>query len=138
MYFQELAVVNYMADNVIHVVRLVRIVRDDIVQLVIHTVDRVVGRNDRGLLKIVLRKIRKQILYGLDSDFLIVNCKVSHTGLAGVNACSTESFLCNVLTENALYNLRSGKEHVAALGHDVEVSKGRRINRTTGARAENG
>ena len=57
MNFKELAVIHDVLDDIVHVVRLVRIVRNYLVENIVHTVDRVIGRNDRGLLQIVLREV---------------------------------------------------------------------------------
>ena len=53
--------------------------------------------------------------------------------------CTSELFLCNDLTCYGLNDCGTGQEHVAcALGHDIEVGKGGRVNGTSGAGTEDG
>ena len=56
MYFQKFAVIDDGSDNFIHIVSLVRIVRDDVVQVVIQTVDRVFTFDQRSFFQVVLRQ----------------------------------------------------------------------------------
>ena len=54
-----------------------------------------------------------------------------------MHACTAKVLLVYILSGNALYDRRTGKEHIRSiLDHEGEVCQGRGINGTAGARAE--
>ena len=89
MYFQEFTVIDDGSDYVVHIISLVRIVRDDVVQVVIQTVDRIFTFDQRGFFQVVLWQEANQFAYQLQTVFFRINCKVGHTGFGRVYACST-------------------------------------------------
>ena len=134
---EELTVIDDARDDLVHVVGLVRIVRDDLVQRVVNPADRVVGRNPRSLLHIVLRDVAEKFLDGVYSFLLVLGGEMRHTALGGVDACSSEFLLGDNLSEDALHNGGAGEEHVGCvLDHHREVSEGRGVDGPSGARAE--
>ena len=139
MDLEELAVVHDAADNLIHVVRSVRAVGDNLVEGIFGTVGRVISRQIRRFLHVVLRNIAEKLADGGDHFLFVFACEMSHTTLAGMNAGAAELLLGNFFTKDLLNYGRAGEEHVAGvLAHDCEVGEGRRINGTAGAGAEDG
>ena len=134
---EELAVIDDACDDLVHIVGLVRVVGDDLVEGVVNPADRIVGREPRSLLHIVLRNIAEEFLDRVDAFLLILGREVSHTALGGVHAGSAEFLLRDNLTEDALHDSRAGEEHVGGvLDHHSEVREGRGVNRSAGARTE--
>ena len=86
MDFKELTVIHNTLDDIVHVVGLVRIVRDDFVQCVVSPADRVIGRNNRSLLHIVLRNVAEELLYDADAVLIVFCREMCHTALGGMNA----------------------------------------------------
>ena len=135
---EELSVISYSANHLIHIVCLVRILRDNLVQSIVHTVDRVCALYAWSLFCIVAWDVREQALDHLDSLFLCLGSEVGNTTLGCVNRCTTEVLCIDVLTSYGLDNLRTGQEHIRSLLlHDDEVGQGWRVNGTTSARAHN-
>ena len=135
---EELSVISYSANHLIHIVCLVWILRDNLVQSIVHTVDRVCALYAWSLFCIVARDEREQALDHLDSLFLCLGSEVGNTTLGCVDRCTTEVLCIDVLTSYGLYNLRTCQEHIRSLLlHDDEVGQGWRVNGTTSARAHN-
>ena len=120
-----------------HVVRLVGVVGDDLVENILLACD-VVGAVYHGsLLRIVLRHVRQQITDQGYTLLLGVDGELSHARLGGVHVGTAQLLLRNILARNGLDHLRAGKEHVRRLAtHDDEVCQSRRIYRTACAGAE--
>ncbi len=135
--FEELAVVHDGADDFVHVVRGVRAVGDDLVEGVLFTVDRVFGRDIRGLFHVVLREIAHQLTDGGDGVFLGSGLELGHAALGSVDGSTAEFLLRHVLAEHLLDDGRTGQEHIrGTFRHDDEVGQSGGVNRTAGARAE--
>ena len=134
--FEELSVIGYSTNHLIHIVCLVWIVWDNLVQSIVHAVDRVCALYAWSLFCIVARDVREQAFDHLDSLFLSLSSEVGYTTLGCVNRCTTEVLCIDVLTSYGLDNLRTSQEHIRSLLlHDDEVGQTWRVNGTTGARA---
>ena len=137
LHFKELAVVHDGPDDLIHVVCLVRIVRDDFVQRVFHAVDGVGAFHARSFLHVVLRDVAQQRADGGQALFFRLGREMRHAGLGGMYACAAQVFLRHVFARHRLHHFRTGEEHIrSALHHQREVRQGGRIDRTAGAGAE--
>ena len=134
---KELPVVHDAPDDLVHVVRGVGVVGNYLVEAVIDTADRVVGRHDRSLFHVVLGNIGEQFLYGPDTFLLVLGGEMGDSALGGVDARPAELFLRDLLSQDALDDRRSCQEHIGGvLDHHGEVRKGRGVHRSSGARAE--
>ena len=89
MYFQEFTVIDDGSDYVVHIVSLVRIVRDDVVQVIIQAVDRIFTFDQRSFFQVVLRQEADQFADQLQTVFFRIDCEVSHTGFSRMYACAT-------------------------------------------------
>ena len=124
MDFEELAVIHNALDDIVHVVSLVRIVRDDLVQCIVSSADRVICRDFRSFFHIVLRNVAQQFLYDSDAVLVIFRSEMCNTALGGMYAGSSEVFCRYGLTCDALHDCRTRKEHVGSvLHHDREVGQ---------------
>ena len=110
--FKELAVIYDSANHLVHIVSLVGIIGDNLVQAVLYAGNRVCSRNYRCFLKVILGNVREQFLDGGDCLVLVVGCKMCNAALCGVYACAAKVLLVYILSGNALNNGRAGKEHV--------------------------
>ena len=136
LHLEELPVVHHGTDYLIHVVRHVRVVGDNLVERILLAVDGVGAGDARRAFHVVLRDIGEQSADKLGKFLLRLGREVAHAALCGVNACAAEVFLRYVLARHGFHHLRTGEEHVAhAFEHHHEVGEGRRINRSAGARA---
>ncbi len=137
VYLEELAVIDDGADHLIHVIGVIGALGDDVVQRILNTVDGIGALNTRCLLHVVAGHVAQQLADDGDGLFLGLGGKVCHTALAGVNTGTAQLLLGHVLAGHGLDNLGTGQEHERdALGHDDEVGQGRRVNSTTGTRAQ--
>ena len=124
MHLEEFAVIDNASDDIVHVVGLVRIVRDDLVQCVVSPADRVIGRNNRSLLHIVLRNVAEELLYDADAVLIVLCREMCHTALGGMNARAAKVLRGHCLAGHALDHCRACKEHVrSVLHHDGEVGQ---------------
>ena len=130
--FKEFAVIHDAADDLVHIVRLVRTIRDDFVQGIVKPGCRVVCRNERRFLHIVLRDETDDVLDDLDSLILVLCGEMRYTALGCVYACPSEIFLADNLSGHGLDHSRTCKEHIGGvLDHNVEVGQGRGVNRSS-------
>ena len=122
MYFVELAVVNEAANNVLHIVRCIRIVGNERVEALILTIRIIARLNMRGLLHVVAREEREQIADLINAVLIVLRSEMCNTGTGVVRHRAAE-FLCrNLFRRNGLNNSRAGDEHLARVLHHVDVS----------------
>ena len=137
MNLEELAVIDHAADDLIHVICLVRIVRDYFIQGVVYASCRIVGLDKRGMLAIVGRQETKECLDCCYALLLVLGREMSYTALGAVYARSTEFLLCDRLTCYGLDYTRSREEHIGSvLYHHCEVGQSRGVYCASCARAE--
>ena len=86
LYLEEFPVIRDRGDHLIHVIGLVRIIGQDLVQQVILAVDRVVAFHAGSLFRIVRGKVAQQFLDHCHRLFLGLGGKAGHAALAGVDA----------------------------------------------------
>ena len=135
--FEELAIVDDGTNYLIHVIRTVGAIGDNLVERVFETVDGVVAGNEGSLFEVVLRDIADELANNSQCLFAVFGSKVSYTRFNRVNFGTTEGLLCYILARYGFHYLRAGEEHVGdTFGHDREVGQGRRIYGTTGAGTE--
>ena len=79
LHFEELAVVDDCAYDLIHVVCLVWRVGHDFVQSVFHAVDRVCALYERSLFEVVLRDVAEEFADELQCLFSVFSSEVCHT-----------------------------------------------------------
>ena len=92
MNLEELAVIHDALYDIVHVVSFVRVIRNDLIQGIIHAAYRVICRNDRSLLHIVLRNVAQQFLDDSDTVLVILSCEMSHATLCRMHARTAEIF----------------------------------------------
>ena len=90
VHLEELAVVDDPVDDVAHVVRLVRVLRDDRVELGVLAVDRVGGLEVGRRLDVVLREEREQVARVLEARLLARGREVGDARLRGVRVRAAE------------------------------------------------
>ena len=112
---EETVVVHDAADDAVHVVGLVRIVRDDVVQGVVRAAHRVVRGGHGGFLPVVLRQEGKEFLDGGDAFFLAGGGEMRDTALRGMDGCAAQGLVVHVLAGDALDDRRSGEIHVRGI-----------------------
>ena len=138
MYFEEFALVYDCFDYFQHIVRQIGIIRNQAVQFVFQTIDRVVAYHHRRFFEVVGRQIRKQITDQRNTFFFVFYHKMRNARFGRVNFCTSQVFCTDIFAGNGFYHLRSGNEHVRTLiGHQDEIGQGRRVYGSTGTGAEN-
>ena len=134
---EEFPVIDNALYDIVHVVGLVRAVRDDVVEAVVHPGNRVGCRYPRSLLHIVLRDVAQEFLDDPDSVLVIFCSEMCNSALCGVDAGSSEVLGRHVLSGNALHYGRAGEEHIGGvLYHYGKVGEGRGVDRSACARSE--
>ena len=87
--FEEFSVVNNSADDLIHIIRLVGILRNNFVEQVFLAVDGVVALNTRSIFGVVGRDVREECLDEFHALFFGLCREMCNTTLACMNACTT-------------------------------------------------
>ena len=135
--FQEFTVVHDSADNLVHIIRFVGAVGDNIVQRIFQTVDRICAIHVWSFFEVVLRNIAQKCADQCQTFFFCFGSEMSNTRFGRVNACSAEVFLAYVFTGYSFHYFRTCKEHIrSTFHHQCEVCQCRRINSTAGTRTE--
>ena len=133
---EEVAVVHALDDQLLHVVRLVRVVRHQRVQAHVQAVGRVVAGAQRRLFAVVQRQVVVEAAQHHQRLDVVLESQIGHAALAGVRDGAAQFLGRDFFVRHGLHHLRAGHEHVAAvLDHEDEVGHGRRIHRAAGAGA---
>ena len=134
MYLVELAVVDEAADDILHVVRCVRVVRHDRVEALVLTVRIVARLHARRLLHVVAREEGEQVADLLDAVLIVLRRKVCDAGAGVVRHRTTELLRRDLLRRDGLDDGRARDEHLARVLHHVdEVCERRAVDRTARA-----
>ena len=137
VHLEEVAVVDDGVNDVLHVVRLVRAVGQHRVQLRVGPIDRVLARDGRRALLVVLRDEAEQLADQGQRLVFVGADEVRDAALGGVDVGAAELFGGDRLARHLLHDLRAGQEHVArAPRHPDEVGDGRAVDRAARARPE--
>ena len=130
----ELTVVDDCSDDIDHVVRLIRRIRDDRGEDLIHPLGTVERGEERSDLHVVLRQEREEVADLIHRRAIVRHDEVRHAGPGRMGVGAAEFFHRHVFTGHGLDDLRTGDEQVGRLFDLVdEVGDGRRIHRTAGA-----
>ena len=115
---------------------MVGIVRQNLIQEILLTVNGIRTLHTGCLLHIVLGNIAQQLLDKSDTLLLGAGSKVCHTALGRVNAGTAQLLLSNHLAQYSLDRTGAGKEHIACiLNHNRKVSQRGTIDSTAGTGA---
>ena len=137
MNLHEVTVIDDGVDDLVHVVRFIRVSRNDVVQIVIHAGDVIGTLYERSLLHVVLRDEGNETTNFSQRLFLCSRHKMGHTGFGSVDLSAAELLYGYVLTGNGFHYLRAGDEHIGVLlGHHDEVGQRRAIYCSTGTRTK--
>ena len=137
MYLHEISIIHDRVDDLMHVVRFIRICRHKVVEFIIHAGDVIGALYERRLLHVILRDEAYQTTYFRDRLFFGCRYEMRHTGLRSVDLRTTELLYRHVFTGDSLDNFRSCDEHITVLlGHEDEVGQRRAVHCSTRARAE--
>lgn len=130
--FQELVLVEDPGDDLVHVVRLVRRIRDQRVELEILggqvVLDGALGCRHREVRRVgvvVRRQVAQQVADILEGVLLSGGDVVRGAGLAHMGVGAAQLFLGDVLAGDSLDHVGAGDEHLAGLvDHHDEVGQG--------------
>ena len=133
---EERALVDDRTDHALDVVRLRRLVGDELVELRRLTIDRVGRVVVRRRLAVVLRQEAEQVARVLERRLLVVRGQVRDAGLDRVRVGAAELLERHLLPRHGLHHVGAGDEHERrALHHQDEVRDRRRVDGAAGARA---
>ncbi len=131
------AVVDDATQDVVHVVRLRRLVGDDVIELCVHAISCVARLDRRCVGEVVLRQVREQASDRLHRLGLVAGREMRDAAASGVDTRAAERLGIDDLVGHGAHDVRPGDEHVARpLDHHREVRDGRRVHRAAGARPE--
>ncbi len=132
---EELAAIDDTGDDLVHLVRLVRVLGDDRVQFSIHPVRIVGARRGRRIVLIVLRKVGEQAPDEVEGVGIVLGDEMCHPAPGGVDLGPAQFVERHVLGGDGLDDLGPGDEHVARpANHHREVGDRGRIDGAAGAR----
>ena len=132
--FKEVAVVDGLDDQLLHVVRLVRVVGHQRVQTHVHTVSRVPTAAHRCFLAVVQRQIVVQAAQHEQGLHIALESQICHAALGGMADGAAEFLSRYVLVRYRLHHFRAGDKHVGTVfHHEDEIGHGRAVNRAASA-----
>ena len=130
VHLEKLAVVDDAPHDVLHVVRLVRIVGDQRVELGVLPVDGVGRLPERRRVEVVLRQEREEVPRVLEAGLLARRHELRDAGLRRMRRRSAELLEAHLLAGHRLHHVGTGDEHVRRpLDHEHEVGHRRRVDR---------
>lgn len=136
---EEIVSVHYILDHLLHVVGLVGVEGDNIVQKISSCLVSSIGFCPylvRSLNMAGLRKISHQLSCSCDGFNIVLECFVGDTRNLAMHLSSTELLLCHSLLGNSLHYIGASHEHVRGiLDHESEIGKCWRVDSSTGARS---
>ena len=112
---EEVPLVDHKVDDLAHVVGLVRIVRDDSIELGRLPVGRVARLEERWRLRVVLRQEREEVARVVEALLLGVRDDVRDPRLRSVRGRAAELLERDLLARHRLHDLGAGDEHVRGL-----------------------
>jgi hypothetical protein len=134
---EELTVVDDRLHDLVHVIRKVRAVRQNRVELGAQPVRVITEIVVRRLLEIVLRQERQQEPHIIETRLLVIGHERGHTRLARMAHRTTQLLERHVLTRHRLHHIRTRDEHVRRLAHhEDEIRHRRAVHRTTRTRTQ--
>ena len=137
LHFVKLAIVDDAPDHLVHVVRLVRVVGNNIEQRLVTPVARVGRRSARRIREIVRRDEAEQIANPLKALRLRVKGEVCYARLGRMSVGAPQVLHRHVFVGDGLNDVGPRHEHVRCATHHIrEVGDRRRINGAAGAGAE--
>ena len=137
-YFEEVLVIHYRFNDVLDIVRHVRIVRNHTHQRFIGTTNIIRARLNRSIFHVVGWQEAQQFADTHQSLLFIVAQEMSDTTLAAVCISTTQFFLIHFFVCNGFHYIRTCNEHVTLFfHHENEVSQCRRITSTSCTRTQN-
>jgi len=92
VHFIELAVVDHALDDVVHVVRLIGVVRDNVEQCLIPTIARITPRTARRRFEIVRRNEPEHVSDSLETRGFRVHGEVRNAGCSGMRVGTAQRF----------------------------------------------
>ena len=133
LHFEEFAVVHHSADDLVHIVGLVGVVGNNLVEHILLAVDGVVAFGAGSAFHVVLGEVAEQTANQTGKFLFALGHEMTHTALLRVHTCAAQVFLRHVLARHGLHHLRASEEHIAdAFKHHDEVGQGRRIHGAAG------
>ena len=105
--FKEIAVVYHSLDDIFHIIRNIRVCRNDSVQNGVFTVGFIRAVLLFSFVHIILRQERKQFADTHQQFFFGVTHKMSHSAFAAVSHGTTQFFLAYFLVDNGLHYVLS-------------------------------
>ena len=133
---EELAVIDKRADDFLHVVWHVRIVRHDGVEALILAVRGVRRLDSRRVLEVVARQVREQLADLRDAVVLVLAGEVRDARARAVRDGAAELLRRDFLSRDRLDDGRARDEHLArVLDHEDEVRDGRAVDSAACARS---
>ena len=136
VHLEHILIVDDVADDLFHVVGLVRGIGDDSVQGRLLAIGRVVGRDDRGRVEIVRWQEPDEAAEQRRAAHLVIRLEMRDARAMRVHVGAPQLVERHVLVRHGLHHVGTGDEHVARIAdHHNEVGDRGRVDRAARARA---
>ena len=136
LHLEEVALVDRLADQLVHVIGLVRVRRDQRVEALFLAVVGIARRADGNAAAVVLGQIVEEIARREQRLDVILERDIGDRAFRRVRDRAAELFLRHHLVGHRLHDIGAGDEHVrAVLHHEDEVGHRGRVNRAPRARS---
>ena len=134
MHLEEVALVDDRSDQLLHVVGLVRVGRDQPVERLVAAIEWIVVGDEGGILQIVARNEAEQLTDHRQTGLFVGRGEMRHAALGVVSVSAAEVLHGDFLVSHGLDDLGAGDEHeTRLLDHQDEVGHHRGVHRAAGA-----
>ena len=132
---QELFIVDDLVDDLPHVVGPVGVVGQQVAQVGLPAVRRVVGGFQGAVLQVVAGQKTQKVAHLVDAFLFSLVDKVGHAAAGGMGCRAAQFLVGHLFTGDRLDHLGAGDVHLAgALDHEHEIGDGRGVYRAAGRR----
>ncbi len=136
VHLEELSIIHNQMDDILDVIRLDRIIRDNRIQGCLHPQWVIPVWHKRRVFHVVLRQIRKQFAGQVERIGFAIGGEVTDAGYLGMNRCAAQFLEGDLFMGDGFNHLRSGHEHIRRVAHhDNEIGKRRRVHCAARARS---
>ena len=139
LHFKEVMIVGHRFDQFLHIIGLIRIGRDQIIELFVNAVGTIRRRNERWFLHIIAGEEWHKFTYLQDTIHIIIAGEMSHAWTGAMYFRTSQVLHGHFFLGDTLYHFRPGNKHITGIFyHKNKIGQRRWIDCSSGTRSHNG